>query len=270
MNETSTRFVAGIPKNYDEGLGPHIFVDYAADLARRATSNGPENVLEIAAGTGIASRKLRDVLPTHTRLVVTDLNPPMLEVAKSRFAANEIAEFRPVDAMSMPFEDAEFDLVVCQFGVMFFPDKREAFREAKRVLRKDGAFLFNAWGEMSANPFSEIAYQVGAQFFPGDPPGFYQVPFSYSDPEVVAADLAAAGYDDIRHDQVDLDKLVQDWTLLARGIVFGNPLIEEINNRQGVEPDEVMEAIATALRERFGQVPATMPLQATVYSARAS
>ena len=270
MNETSTRFVAGIPKNYDEGLGPHVFVDYAADLARRAASDDVENVLEIAAGTGIASRKLRDLLPKHTRLVVTDLNPPMLDVAKRKFAANEIAEFRPVDAMLMPFEDAEFDLVVCQFGVMFFPDKRKAFSEAKRVLRKDGTFLFNAWGEMSANPFSEIAYEVGARFFPDDPPGFYQVPFSYSDPDVVAADLEAAGYSDIRHDQVDLHKLVHDWTLLTRGLVFGNPLIEEINNRQGVEPSEVMDAITTTLRERLGHTPATMPLRATVYTARAS
>jgi SAM-dependent methyltransferase len=270
MNETSVRFVGSVPENYDQGLGPHIFEDYAADLARRAALVEAEHVLELAAGTGIASRKLRDALPPEARLMVTDLNPPMLEVARGKFTADEVADFRPADAMAMPFENAAFDLIVCQFGVMFFPDKRKAFREANRVLHPDGTYLFNAWDQMSANPFSEVAYDVGARFFPDDPPGFYRVPFSYPDPAVVTTDLAAAGFRDIGHERVPLAKEVNDWTLFARGIVFGNPLIGEINDRPGVEADEVMAAIVHALRERFGQEPASMPLQATVYSARAS
>ncbi|MDH3662483.1 MAG: methyltransferase domain-containing protein [Alphaproteobacteria bacterium] len=247
-----------------------LFEDYAIDLARRAGSHNAGNVLELAAGTGIASRQLRDALPAQARLVVTDLNSPMLEVAERKFAAGEIAELRQVDAMSMPFEDAEFDLIVCQFGVMFFPDKQDAFREARRVLGKEGVYLFNVWDDMSANPFSEIAYEVGARFFPADPPGFYQKPFSYSDPEIVKSDLAAAGFRDINWEPVALAKEVADWTLFARGTVYGSPLLEEINSRQDVEPEEVMDAIRIALRERFGHEPTTMPLRAKVYSARAS
>lgn len=165
MNQQSSRFVGSIPENYDRGLGPHIFLDYAEDLAGRAADAKPSDVLEIATGTGILTRKLRDSLAPTTRLVATDLNPPMLAVAKRKFTQGEKVAFEPADAMGLPFEDAEFDLIVCQFGVMFFPDKRAAFREAGRVLRSGGSYLFNAWGSMSANPYCEIAQDVVAQFF---------------------------------------------------------------------------------------------------------
>ena len=176
---------------YDLGLGPHIFDDHAEDLAKRAADANPTVVLEIAAGTGIVTRKLRDALNPATHLVATDLNPPMLAVAGAKFAQGEKVEFKPADAMALPFEDAAFDLVVCQFGVMFFPDKQVALREAARVLRPGGRYLFNVWGSMSENPFSEIVYDVGAEFFPDDPPGFYKVPFGYSDQSIVMADMEA-------------------------------------------------------------------------------
>ncbi len=270
MNERSSQFVGSIPETYDRGLGPYIFHEYAEDLARRAADASPADVLEIAAGTGIVTRKLRDSLPPDARLVATDLNPPMLAVAKSKFAQGEKVEFKQADAMALPFGDAEFDLIVCQFSVMFFPDKREAFKEAGRVLRSGGRYLFNVWGSMTENPFSEIAHNVGAQYFPDDPPGFYKVPFGYSDQGVVMADMEAAGLRDVECETVLFDKEVADWALFARGLVFGNPLIDEINSKGGVEPEEVELAILTALRERFGQEPASMPLLAKVYSGSAS
>jgi len=270
MIEQSSQFVGSIPESYDRGLGPHIFLDYAEDLARRAAAAHPVDVLEIAAGTGIVTRKLRDCLPPATHLIATDLNPPMLAVAKSKFAQDEKVEFKPADAMALPFEDAEFDLIVCQFSVMFFPDKREAFREAGRVLHSGGRYLFNVWGSMTENPFSEIAHSVCARFFPEDPPGFYKVPFGYSDQSAVVADMEAAGLQDISYETVSFDKHVADWVLFAHGLVFGNPLIDEINSRGGVEPEDVEQAILTALRERFGQEPASMPLLATVYSGSIS
>lgn len=266
MNQQSSRFVGSIPENYDRGLGPHIFLDYAEDLAGRAADAKPSDVLEIASGTGILTRKLRDSLAPATRLVATDLNPPMLAVAKRKFAPGEQVAFEPADAMGLPFEDAEFDLVVCQFGVMFFPGKQAAFREAGRVLRSGGRYLFNVWGSMSANPYCEIAHNVCARYFPDDPPGFYKVPFGYADQNVVMADMATAGLEDIECETLSFDKEVADWALFAHGIVFGNPLIDEINNRAGVEPEEVEQAILSALRERFGREPASMPLLAKVYS----
>lgn len=265
MAGQSSQFTGNIPENYDEGLGPYIFQEFAEDLARRASYEGAEEVLEMAAGTGIVSRRLRDALPPDTRLVVSDLNQAMLTVAAEKFDSHENIEFRSADAMELPFDDGSFDLVVCQFGVMFFPDKQASFREVMRVLRPGGAYQFNIWGTMEANPFSQVGYDAGAHFFPDDPPGFYKVPFGFADTEAMLADMSAAGLTEIEHEVVSFAKEVDDWEVFAHGMVFGNPLIDEINERGGVEADDVVARILEALRGQFGEAPGTMPLQATVY-----
>lgn len=267
VTNATSQFVGSIPENYDSGLGPNIFHDYALDLARRAGALAAGSVLELAAGTGIVSRRLRDALAPGARLVVSDLNPPMLEVARTKFQGHEV-EFTPADAMALPFEDAEFDLIVCQFGVMFFPDKIASYREAARVLRSGGRYIFNTWGPMAANPFSQVAHEATARFFPDNPPGFYRVPFSYHDPGLVKGDLAAAGWVDLEHETIAVQKTVADVSGFARGIVYGNPLIDEIRQRGGVDPDDVMAAIIAEFRNRFGPAPMIMPLQATVFGGR--
>ena len=264
----ATAFIGNIPQNYDEGLGPHIFIDYAADIAARAAALGAGEVLELAAGTGIVSRQLRDALPAQTRLVVTDLNPPMLDIARTKFAAGEAVEFRQADAMALPFDDASFDAIISQFGVMFFPDKVAAFKESRRVLRPGGNILFNVWGEMAKNPFSLVGHETAAEIFPDNPPVFYRFPFSYPDPALVSADLEAAGFIEISHETVGIDKLVEDWALFARGLVLGNPLVDEIRQRGSISEAEVVERFTLALRQRFGVEPARMPLEAVVFSAR--
>lgn len=269
MTGTANQFVGSIPGNYDNGLGPNIFHDYAEDIARRAGASGAGNVLELAAGTGIVSRKLRDALAPRARLVVTDLNPPMLEVARGKFRDDEGVEFIQADAMALPFGDSEFDLIVCQFGVMFFPDKVASFREAARVLRPGGRYIFNTWGSMAANPFSEIVHDVTARFFPDNPPGFYRVPFSYADPATVKAELQGAGWADVEHDTVPLRKTVTDLAGFARGLVFGNPLIDEIEQRGGVDAGDVMAAIIDEFQDRLGPEPITMPLEASVFIGQA-
>lgn len=268
MTEVASQFVGSIPENYDGGLGPNIFHDYGEDLAQRAGATGAVSVLELAGGTGIVSRKLRDVLPPKVRLVVTDLNTPMLEVARSKFGDGEPVEFMPADAMDLPFDDAAFDLLVCQFGVMFFPDKIASYQEAARVLKPGGRYIFNVWGTNAANPFSQCAYDVGARFFPDNPPGFYLVPFSYHDPQAVRADLLAAGWTTIEHETIALRKTVTDTAGFARGIVFGNPLIEEIRQRDGADAQDFLRAVITEFHDRFGPEPFAMPLEATVFTAR--
>jgi SAM-dependent methyltransferase len=268
MTGTASHFTGSIPENYDSGLGPNIFVDYADDIARRAGAAGAASVLELAAGTGIVSRRLRDALGAEASLTVTDLNPPMLEVAQTKFRDGEAVTFTPADAMALPFGDAAFDLIVCQFGVMFFPDKIASYREAARALRPGGRYLFSTWGSMAENPFSQIAYDVTERFFPGDPPGFYKVPFSCADPAAVTDDLRAAGWQDIAHEVIELDKTVTDYARFARGMVYGNPLIEEIRARGGVEPDDVVAALIDEMQSRWGPSPGTMPLRAIVFEAR--
>ncbi len=268
MSEKHAKFIGDIPSNYDTGLGPNIFHDYADRLAERCGTMAASHVVEIAAGTGILSRRLRDALPAETRLVVTDLNQPMLDVAKSKFSTNDTVEFIVADAMDLPFGDEEFDLMVCQFGTMFFPDKPMSYREAARVLRSGGHYIFNTWGAMSDNPFSQLANDVAAAFFPSDPPGFYKVPFHYSDPTNVRADLAAAGWDDVEHETIPLMKTIKNPEVFANALVYGNPLIDEIRQRGGVDPSEVVDAMLDALQSTFGPTPLVMPLQATTFQCR--
>jgi len=261
-------FVGSIPQHYDQGLGPMIFVDYAEDIARRAAALNPKRVLETAAGTGIVTRKLRDTLPSHAQLTVTDLNAPMLEVARSKFRDGEKITFQPADALALPFADGSFDLLVCQFGIMFYPDKDKSYREASRVLAPGGTYLFNVWDSHRYNPFGRIAHETPGRFFPNDPPQFYKVPFSCHQIDPIKEGLLAAGFRDIAIDVVHLQKDIPDAAAFARGIVYGNPLIDQIKARGSVTPEEVFEALVQNLRNEFGPEPGSMPLQAMVFSAK--
>ena len=270
MTGNASEFIGDIPENYDQRLGPIIFEAYANDIARRAAQQKPARVLELAAGTGIVSRKLMDALGPDTHLTVTDLNAPMLEVARSKFSEGENVDFKAANAMELDFPDNFFDLVVCQFGVMFFPDKVASYREALRVLRPGGAYLFSSWGTLAENPFAQIGQDISEEFFSDNPPGFYKVPFSYPDPAVVKEDLAEGGFADVTSETLEINQPVSDWAHFAHGLVFGNPLIDEIKNRGRVDADKVARAIENKLREQFGTEPSSMPLKATVYQGRAT
>lgn len=261
-------FVGDIPHYYDFHLGPNFFEQYGEDIARRAGALRPIRVLELAAGTGIVSRKLRDHLPDDTQLVITDLNEPMLEIARQKFQPYSQVKFQVVDAMDTGFADASFDLIVSQFGVMFFPDKVTSFREAKRILKPGGSYLFNAWSGLDANPRAKIANTLAEETFPEDPPGFYKVPFHYADPEVVTADLTEAGFSQVTHETLPLTNQVESYDFLSKGLVYGNPLAEELRQR-GADPEVFRQALIDRLRTAYGPEPATMALEASVYHARA-
>jgi ubiquinone/menaquinone biosynthesis C-methylase UbiE len=259
MSSDAASFVGNIPENYDRGLGPVVFADYAADVARRAATYNPARVLETAAGTGIVTRQLRNILPATAHLTATDLNPPMLEVARTKFRPGEQVDFRPADATALPFPDGAFDAVVCQFGVMFFPEKDAAYREVHRVLAPGGRYLFSVWDSHRHNPFGRITHDVAGGFFPADPPQFYKVPFSYHQIDPIKESLISAGFADINVAVVRLEKEIQDIALFA--------LIDQIKARGGVDPDRIVDTLLQALRQEFGADPCRMPLQAIVFSA---
>jgi ubiquinone/menaquinone biosynthesis C-methylase UbiE len=265
MTNNTSVFAGNIPEHYDEGLGPVLFVEYAEDIARRVAAYAPKRVLETAAGTGIVSRRIKDALP-DAEITATDLNAPMLERAAAKFKRGEAIEFRPADATALPFADGEFDAVVCQFGVMFYPDKETSYREAHRALRARGRYLFSVWDSHKHNPFGRIAHEIACSFFPVDPPQFYQVPFGYSSIDPIKEALIAAGFDDLKIAVVGKEKKIADVAALARGMVLGNPLIDQIKARGGVDPDRVVEAAQQRLQREFGERP--MPLQAIVFDAR--
>jgi len=262
--EEAARFTGSIPENYDHGLGPHIFADYAGEMARRVASLQPANVLELAAGTGIVSRKLRDALAAECELTASDLNPPMLDVAKAKFEAAELVRFRQIDATNLEFDEASFDALACQFGVMFFPDIERSYSEACRVLRPGGNYLFSLWDTWESNPFAQIAHETVAGFFPDNPPGFYKVPYGYNDSNVIQQSILDAGFAEVTIEAVPLVSRISSAARFARGLVFGNPLFEEISTRGG-DPEEVCGAVAEAIDRQLG---AEMPLQALFVHAK--
>lgn len=267
-NSASAQFVGDIPQYYDRFLGPIIFEDYASDLARRAAALRPAHVLEIACGTGVSTAALHSALPAATQITATDLNTPMLEIARSKLPTDANVRFQQADAMALPFQDGAFDLIAIQFGAMFFPDKPAAFREALRVLKRDGALVFNVWSTMSANPFGEAAYAAGEKFLPDNPPKFYLTPFSYADAARVRADLHAGGFNKIDHVSVRFNKRVPDVAAFAKGLVMGNPIIADLL-AANIDPRRVEAWIAAELRRRFGDDPLYMPLEAIIFTARA-
>jgi ubiquinone/menaquinone biosynthesis C-methylase UbiE len=267
MKGDAAGFTGEIPAEYDRCLGPMIFVDFAADIARRAAQRFPSRVLETAAGTGIVTRDLRDLLPASARLTATDLNAPMLERARTKFRSGEQVELQPADAMSLPFANGSFDAVVCQFGIMFYPDKDKSMREVHRVLAPGGRYLFSVWDSHRYNPFGRLAHETAATFFPADPPQFYSVPFSCHHIDPIKTSLIDSGFANIEVAVVRREKEIPAAATFGRGLVFGNPLIDQIRARGGVAPDRVADAITQALQREFSADPGRMPLQAIVLSA---
>src|SRR5690349_20774264 len=195
MLETDKVFAGSIPENYDRHMVPLIFEPFAADLARRAASLSPNAVLETAAGTGVVTRTLAPQLSPDASYIVTDLNQPMLDYAASRQAPDGRIKWRQADALALPFENATFDLVCCQFGAMFFPDRRSAYREAKRVLKRGGHFLFNVWDRIEENVFADDVTNALAEIFPSDPPRFLaRTPHGYHDTALIRRELEEAGF----------------------------------------------------------------------------
>jgi ubiquinone/menaquinone biosynthesis C-methylase UbiE len=208
MIDQTAHFTGCIPENYDCILGPHLFVDFAADLARRAAATKPGRVLEIAAGTGIVTRMLRDALPGSARLIASDLNPPMLEIARQKFGAGESVKFEPADATALPFDNGAFDTLVCQFGVMFFSDKNKSYREAYCVLASGGRYHFNVWDSFDFNPFARISHETVGRFFNDDAPVFYTVPFGYHRIDAIKKSLTGAGFEDISVHVIKIEKTI--------------------------------------------------------------
>jgi ubiquinone/menaquinone biosynthesis C-methylase UbiE len=262
-------FAGAIPQNYDRYLGPVIFQPYAEDLVARLRGRKLQRVLEVACGTGTVTRRLRDALPTSTQIVATDLNPDMFEFAKGKFKPGENIRWQQADASALPFPDASFDAVVCQFGLMFVPDKAAAVRESHRVLRSDGIFLFNVWDSFDANPFAEIAHTTIASFFDHNPPRFYEIPFSFHDSKVVRQLLQNASFAKIETFSETKPCRSISTRDFATGLVRGNPVGIEAEER-GVDPEKLIDGVSKRLAEHFGAAPFESAMRAIVWQATKS
>ena len=258
-------FAGPIPKLYETCLVPLIFAPYAVDLVTRLASRPLARVLEIAAGTGVVTRNLASVLPESVSIVATDLNQSMLDQAMA-IGTSRPVEWRQADAMQLPFLDATFDAVVCQFGVMFFPEKSKAFSQARRVLKPGGVFIFNVWDRIEENEFADTVTTALASMFPDDPPRFLaRTPHGYYDRFTIERDLADGGFTaSPQISTVAARSRAESSRVPAVAYCQGTPLRNEIEARGPSRLGEATDLAAEAIAQRFGRGSVDGKIQAHV------
>jgi SAM-dependent methyltransferase len=268
MSVSDRVFAGSVPQLYETYMVPLIFAPYAADAARRLRALRPARVLEIAAGTGVVTRALASALDTDAQIIATDLNQAMLDQAAASGTARPV-QWRQADAQDLPFADGSFDVVVCQFGAMFFPDKARAFAEARRVLRPGGTYMFSVWDRIETNEFADVVTAVLAESFPHDPPRFLaRTPHGYYDRDIIARDVAAGGFAPPQIDTVTARSRAASAQIVAFAYCRGTPLRGEIETR-GFSLDAATDAAAAGIAGRFGSGPVDGAIQAHVVSVEA-
>jgi len=267
MSETDRTFTGSIPAIYDRYLGPLIFEPYAADLADRVAKITHGDVLETAAGTGIVTRALARTLDTSANITATDLNQPMLNFAAARLDDRRVA-WKLADALCLPFADSSFDVVVCQFGAMFFPDRVAAYAEARRVLKPAGKLIFNVWDRIEENEFAATITQAVAVLFPENPPLFLaRTPHGYHNVRQVCADLAAAGFGNVTVETVEHRSRATSSREPAIGFCQGTPLRNEIEAFGTDRLTEATDTAAAAIAAQFGTGSVEGKIQAHLFTA---
>ncbi|HET7810790.1 MAG TPA: class I SAM-dependent methyltransferase [Steroidobacteraceae bacterium] len=263
-------FSGSIPETYDRYLVPLIFEPYAIDLAARVAALPLTNVLELACGTGVVTRRLAMALPASVFIVATDLAQPMLDQAAS-VGTRRPVEWRQADANHLPFDQGSFDAVVCQFGVMFLPDKARAFAEMRRVLRRGGMLIFNSWDRVEENEFTDVIGQALDRRYPRDPPRFMRsVPHGYHDPDRIRRDLSAGGFSsEPRIETVAARSRAAAARIPAIAFCQGTPMRAEIEAREPGGLEAVTDVAGQALAARFGHAAVDGRLSAHVVAVEA-
>jgi ubiquinone/menaquinone biosynthesis C-methylase UbiE len=268
MLETDKLFAGSIPENYDRYMVPLIFAPFAADLAQRAASFSPSAVLEIAAGTGVVTRALAPKLSDGASYIVTDLNQPMLDYAAARQGPDRRIQWRQADALALPFENAAFDVVCCQFGAMFFPDRSSAYREARRVLKPGGQFLFSVWDRIEENVFADDVTNALARIFPHDPPRFLaRTPHGYHDTALIRRELAEAGFSRVAIETRAEQSRASSPRLPAVAYCQGTVLRNEIEARDAGKLHAATDYAAAAIAGKHGSGEVAAKIQAHVIVA---
>jgi len=267
MSQTAA-FVGSIPATYHRYLGPLIFEDYAADMTRRLAARPNERILELACGTGIVTRRLASALPQGATLLATDLNEAMLKQAREVVGTNPRVTFQTTDACNIPLDDASFDAIACQYGVMFFPDKERAMREAKRVLKPGGRYVFNVWDSLEHNPIPRIVHETAAARFPANPPNFLKAaPYGYYDRAEIERVCRAGGFTKVKLETVQFPSIAPTAEDAARGFLEGTPLLLGLQDRGVTDPAPIRAAATEALAAKFGARPCKTTMQAVVVEA---
>ncbi|MDT4892524.1 MAG: hypothetical protein QOE97_1559 [Pseudonocardiales bacterium] len=259
---TDARWLGSMPEVYDRCLASALFTPFAEYLAHIAADLAPRRVLELAAGTGIVTRALVDALP-DADITATDLNPAMVEWGRARVP--EVI-WQSCDAQRLELPESSFDLLVCQFGVMFFPDRPASFAEAARVMAADGRYLLTAW-DRAENSHFPAALIDAFETVVGERSRFLtEVPHGYFDPDRIRADLVAGGLAIDSLDRVVLRGGASSARVVAEGYCFGSPVRFELEKHGDLA--ELAAAVGDEMTRRLGDGPVTSDLPAFVVLAR--
>ncbi|MEK6702966.1 MAG: class I SAM-dependent methyltransferase [Planctomycetota bacterium] len=261
-------FTGSVPRTYHTYLGPMIFDDYAHDMARRLAVREGERVLELACGTGIVTREIVKTLPKSAKLLATDLNQAMLDVAKVEVADDYRVTYQAVDACELPFGDGSFEAIACQYGVMFFPDKVKAMAAAKRVLAPGGRYIFNVWDSLEHNPIPRAVHETLAAMFPVNPiPFLAKTPYGYSDRAEIERVVQAGGFGKCMTETVGFPCTAPTAQDAAKAWCEGTPILAALAERGVSDPTPVRQAVAKVLGEKFGERPCKSTMRAVVVTA---
>lgn len=270
VSESHANFSGSIPAVYDTCLGPLLFEFSAADISDRVGREIERGrLLEIACGTGISTQFLRRGLSPEVEIVATDLNPGMLAYAEEHRGGLPGVQYELADALALSYDDHTFVGVVCQFGIMFFPDIAKGLSEMSRVLRPSGFIACNVWDSLEANRVAGIAHETIARFFDSDPPTFLKVPFGSCPADETLRLFRDQGFERMQVDIVEATVDCPSAQDVARGFVEGNPGILEIHKRANAPPEEIIGSLADELERAFGPAPLQVPLRELVFTGSA-
>ncbi len=264
---SDSSFSDDVARFYESTLVPLIFEPYAKDFAAQARDLTPDSVLEVACGTGVVTRALARALPAECEITATDLNEAMVAHAELIGTTRTVA-WRQADVMTLPFDDNSFDVVVCQFGVMFFPDRVAAYREIRRVLRPGGTFLFNIWNDIEKNDFAAVITECLKARYPENPPEFLaRTPHGHGSPTQIETDVTVAGFRTCYLRQREEISRASGPDVPAIAYCQGTPLRNEIEAREPGGLDAATAAAAAAVAARFGSGPIEGRISAVVVRA---
>lgn len=266
MSDSKTPFVGSVPEKYDSLLGPFLFEFAAKDLVQRLNGRIPDEgkLLEIAAGTGVSTEHIRNALPPSIEIVATDLQDAMLDIARKKRGNLQNVTYQQADALDLPFDDAVFDAVVAQFGIMFFPDKEKGMQEMVRVIKQGGSVAINVWDSFEHNKVVDVVFSTVAKFFADNPPPFIYVPFGYHDIDAVLTLMQNAGLKNVEHEVVPTITDSFSARHIAEGLIAGSPVVAEIEDRGTADVETIISAAERSVEKVFG-VPPKVSLQEIVF-----
>lgn len=189
-----------VPKAYDEYFVPRLFEPWAKLVLDAAALQRGEALIDVATGPGTVARLAAPLLGPKGRILATDIAKPMLDLARAKPAPHDAAAIEYVESGAAPLaapSDA-FDVLICQQGLQFFPDRPAALREMRRVLKSGGRALIAIWAEIERNQIFDAFHRALRQTVPADLAALITAPFSWHRVSELKTAAEDAGFRDVR------------------------------------------------------------------------